>query len=248
MFDVTIWGTVGQWASSLLTGSAFATTLLVIKRESVGRRREQASLVSAHAEPSSPDMDPASGKPCHIFRIYVNNHSSSSIHTVHGGPETVSYRRYRHQFMRLRAEYGDDQRKRLAPEYTRSEWKRENGPDAIEATSFTQEPTRGQHVTLVPQDGITFVHRGHLSAPFLSLAVYFNDARGRKWRLDALTGELREVRKPRRGSPVTRYRIWRLQVADAATVVRSRTSAALHRPKKPRQKAQEEPVAVDDEQ
>ncbi|WP_074329580.1 hypothetical protein [Mycobacteroides abscessus] len=213
VFDVDIWGTVGQWVSALVTGGAFITTLLIIWRDRRTARREQASLIGAHVQLESPYEETDSARTVHGFRIPVTNYSPSQISMVFGMPEPVTYRRYRYQRHRIRAEYNQDPG-RYAPQYTKSEWNSIEGPDGIRRKPLLQEPFRAQHLTLGPQESITFVYRGHLSQDFLSLIIHFRDARLRRWRLDAVTGVLGEDRKTYRQRLSVRYRVCKLMLKD----------------------------------
>ncbi|SHY89054.1 Uncharacterised protein [Mycobacteroides abscessus subsp. bolletii] len=209
LFDVHIWGTVGQWVSALVTGGAFGTTLLIIRRDRRATTRQQASLIGAHVELQSPNFDSTSGKWIHSFRIPVTNYSPSQISMVFGVPEPVSYRRYRYERLRIRAEFNQDPNQ-YAPEYPKYEWNSAEGPDGVRRNPLDQDPFRAQHLTLKPQESITFVHQGYLSQDFVSLIIHFRDARLRRWRLDAMTGVLREDRKTYKQQLAVHYRVWKL--------------------------------------
>lgn len=211
MFNAHIWGTVGQWVSALVTGGTFITTLLIIWRDRSTARREQASLIGAHVQLESPYTETDSPRTVHGFRVPVTNYSPAQISMVFGMPEPVSYRRYRYERHRIRVEFNDDPN-RYAPECPKSEWNSAEGPDGMRRKPLLQEPFRAQHLTLGPQESITFVYRGYLSQDFVSLVIYFRDARLRRWRLDAVTGVLREDRKTYRERILVRYRVWRLML------------------------------------
>ncbi|MCZ9880539.1 hypothetical protein [Arthrobacter sp. B2a2-09] len=50
-FNPSIWGTVGQWASAVITGSAFFATFYVIRRDAAVRRFSQARKVAYYVKP-----------------------------------------------------------------------------------------------------------------------------------------------------------------------------------------------------
>lgn len=49
-FNPSIWGTVGQWASAVITGSAFFATFYVIRRDAKVRRYAQARQVAYYTK------------------------------------------------------------------------------------------------------------------------------------------------------------------------------------------------------
>lgn len=211
MFDVYIWGTVGQWASALVTGAAFMTTLFIIWRDRRTVRQDQASLIGAHVRPESPYPDSDSATCLFGFHIWVTNYSPSQISMVFGRPEPVPYRRYRYERLRIRAEYNDNPN-RYAAEYTKAEWNSVEGPDGIRQRPLVQEPFRAQHLTLGPQESVHFEYRGHLSQDFISFVIHFRDARLRRWRLDAATGVLKADQTTCIHRLTIRRRVWKLRL------------------------------------
>jgi hypothetical protein len=211
MFDVNTWGTVGQWVSSLVTSGAFIATLFIIRRDRRAAIQDQASLIGAHVRQESPCATSNSATLVFGFRISVTNYSPSQISMVFGRPEPVTYRRYLYERLRIRAEFDQDPNL-YASEYTKAQWNSSDGPDNVRQRALIQEPFRAQHLRLGPQESIDFEYRGHLSLDFISFAIHFRDARLRRWRLDAVTGELRPDRKTYIQRLAINYRVWKLRL------------------------------------
>ncbi|MCT7656838.1 hypothetical protein [Mycobacterium deserti] len=62
MFPVEIWGTVGQWAGSLLSGLSLVLATNILRLDQRDKRRSQASLVTfTYTKTLDPDTDYANG-------------------------------------------------------------------------------------------------------------------------------------------------------------------------------------------
>lgn len=192
-FDVAVWGTVGQWVAAFVTGGAFITTLLIIRRDRNNAIREQATMVGTHIEQESPTETTKSPPLLFGYRITVTNYSALQVSEVHGRAEPVSYWRYMYGRVKIHTEINQPS-ERYAPSLSRSEWNRGRSLEAIQKNTLIQTPFTGSNNPIVmPEQSITFKYQEQISKDFVALAIYFRDSHARRWRLDATTGSLTRV-------------------------------------------------------